>query len=94
MGRSYKKNGAREYGLLKQKDAVKQLGNFANILTNMNILSKEIENYNGIITESNLESICKLINLDKKLNLTDHQINIIMKPYLEPKVPMTPEEHE
>lgn len=79
---TYNKRGYRKASIENRKNALKQLNNFSNILQNMEILNKEIENYNGVITEDKLNSIAHLINMEKKLHLTDEQINIVTKKYM------------
>lgn len=79
---TYSKNGMRKAKVDNNKNALKQIRNFGNIIENMEKLNKEIENYDGIITESNLNTICNLINMEKKLGLTDEQIKIVSKKYV------------
>lgn len=83
MGATYSKRGYRKSELENRKNALKQINNFSNILQNMDILNREIENYNGIITEDKLNTIAHAINLEKKLYLSEDQINIVLKKYLE-----------
>lgn len=78
---TYTKNGMRKAKVNNTNNALKQIRNFGNILESMEKLNREIENYDGVITESNLDSICNLINLEKKLNLTSEQIKIVQKKY-------------
>jgi len=78
---TFTKNGSRKFKLDNQKNALKQINNFGSILANMNILNQEIDNYQGIITPEKLEEIITLINLEKKLNLTEEQLQIVKKSY-------------
>lgn len=78
---TYTKNGQRKYILDNNKAALKQLSNFGDILQNMNLLNKGIESYDGTITEDNLESISKALNLSERLKLTEDQIKMVTKKY-------------
>lgn len=71
----------RELEQSKTKLAMQQLGNFHSIMQNMSTLYSRLENYNGVITKDKLDSICNLINLEERLNLTPEQIKMVTKKY-------------
>jgi len=79
---TYSKKGHRKFKLDNNKEALKQLNNFGNILNNMNELDKSIENYQGIITDDKLNEIANLINLEKRLSLTEDQVKLVTKKYV------------
>jgi len=83
MGHSYKKNGQRNYMLENNKSALKYLKNFSSTLSNMHALHSNLENYDGVITEDNLNTIANAINLENKFNLMPAQIDIVTKKLLE-----------
>lgn len=83
---TYQKNGLRKFKLEHNKNVLKQIENFHVIIKNMELLDKYINDYPEVITENTLQAIAKLINLEKKLKLTDDQINMVTKNYGENKL--------
>lgn len=80
---TYTKNGMRKYKVESQKDALKQLNSFGDILQRMNNLDLLIEGYDGQITQSTKKIVADELNREHKLKLTDSQIDIVLKKYEE-----------
>ena len=81
---TYKKNGARQFKIEKQKDAMNQLRNFANIMESMKKLNTFIEEFPGHITEDNITEVAKDINKSKHLKLSDKQVEIVVNKFINP----------
>ena len=81
MGHTYKKNGMRKYILDNNKNAMKQISNMSNIISNMGTLMESLDNYDGILTKDNLNEVAMLINRDKRLQLLEDQVKIVTKRY-------------
>lgn len=81
MGSTYKKNGMRKYILDNNKNALKQISNMSNIISNMGTLMESLDNYDGLLTKDNLDEVAMLINRDKRLQLLEDQVKIVTKRY-------------
>jgi len=81
MGHTYKKNGMRKHILDNNKNAMKQISNMSNIISNMGTLLESLDNYDGLLTKDNLDEIAMLINRDKRLQLLEDQVKIVTKRY-------------
>ncbi len=81
MGHTYKKNGMRKYILDNNKNAMKQISNMSNIISNMGTLMECLDKYDGLLTKDNLDEVAMLINRDKKLQLLEDQVKIVTKKY-------------
>lgn len=78
------RKGARKHQQEKNKDAMNQLRNFANIIQSMQMLDKLLEEYPGHLTEDNILDTAKLINVNQGLKLDDNQVNIVVNKFLNP----------
>lgn len=87
MGNTYgnAKRSIKSAVLKKDKEALRQLGDFSNIVRNMERLNEAIDNYEGLITAADLDSVCDKLNKDLKLKLTEDQIRIVRKQYEQKK---------
>lgn len=79
---TYQKNGMRKHILNNNKNAMKQISNISNIISNMGTLMESLDNYEGLITKDNLNEIAMLINRDKRLQLLEDQVKIVTKRYV------------
>lgn len=87
MGNTYgnAKQSIKRSVLKKEKEALRQLGDFSNIVMNMERLNEAIDNYEGLIRPEDLDSVCDKLNKELKLKLTEDQIRIVRKQYEQKK---------
>lgn len=78
---TYSKNGNRIHVLKKEKQAMKDINNFSNIIQEMERFDQAIMNYDGVINPDKLDYICKLIADENKIRLSEEQMNIVKKNY-------------
>lgn len=81
MGHTYKKNGMRKHMLDNNKNAMKQISNMSNIISNMGTLMESLDKYDGLLTKDNLDEVAMLINREKRLQLLEDQVKIVTKRY-------------
>ena len=81
MGSTYTKNGMRKHILDNNKNAMKQISNMSNIISNMGTLMESLDKYDGLLTKDNLDEVAMLINREKRLQLLEDQVKIVTKRY-------------
>ena len=75
------KKGERAFKQNKQKDAINQLSNFASIMEDMNVLADLIEFHEGVVSLDNADEIARNYCKERNLNLTEAQIQIVLKQF-------------
>jgi hypothetical protein len=79
---SFAHKGLRKFKLQKQKEALKALNNFADIMLNMGKLREFIEEHAGLVNAETIQEIADKYNKYNNLYLTKEQINIVIKQFV------------